>query len=240
MSIVVRSKRFRLSSFSGYFSEWASSLPGEEREKLAKERAVERILDQFATVTSSFVLEHVNAVYLLPVKGSDSKGLTRSDAVGAKASSGVEANRVSDKDCSVPKSELDESDIYNPRAKTRLAKKRNLVVYVDNSLVAAELDAQRELLRLRYLEEHLIELVDFEVRLSKGKYRKVHPYLERQGGAALGRSTSSMAVSRETLPIAERERIDELTGSIEDGRLRRAFEQAMAATFVKNRKNSEE
>ena len=213
MSYQNQNHRRSLSSFSSFFKEWQDQLPDEVRVKLSREKAIERIYDQFSQLVNDFILEHVNAVYLLnPQDPNEST-----------------------------------TDTQEPPASRPVAKpyKKRLIVYVDNSLVAAELGAQKELLRLKYLSEFNIELVEFEVNISKGRYRVSHPFVDHLPKHAPHTNhqhafcTEEEVVSRETLTKHERERIDDLTGKIEDPRLRKSFERAIAATFNKNRKLSD-
>ncbi len=99
----------------------------------------------------------------------------------------------------------------------------DLVVYLDNSMCAAELNARRELIRLKYREQFGILVDVFEIRISKGRYRESHPFCEEPANP-----------TAEAAPLPEEDlaadaRIDELTSSIDDPALRRSFKRAMAA-----------
>lgn len=99
----------------------------------------------------------------------------------------------------------------------------DLVVYLDNSTCAAELNARRELIRLKY-RERFDTLIDvFEIRISKGRYRDSHPFC---GGAAEGKPFDAVAADMDP---SESSRIDELASVIEDPALRNSFKRAMAA-----------
>lgn len=204
--------RRSLSSFSSFSLEWQDQLPDDAKAKFLRKRAVERIYEQFSQLVNDFILEHVNAVYLLNPESTDSLDI-------------------------LPDRQKE------PQAKTsRKPYKKRLIVYVDNSLVAAELDARKELIRFKYLSEFNIELVDFEVNISKGRYRASRPYKDEDSllGAGIHRSgkcSEDEIVSRETLTPSELECIDSLTEKVEDPRLRKSFERAMAATFNRKRKN---
>ncbi len=215
MSYQNRNHRRSLSSFSSFYQEWQDQLPDEVQAKLSREKAIERIYDQFSKLVNDFILEHVNAVYLLnPESAKESTSNAQKSAISPAL-----------------------------RTVSKPHKKR-LIVYVDNSLVAAELGAQKELLNLRYLSEFDIELVEFEVNISKGRYRIPHPFVDCSSGHAVQTEPSHVLcseeeiVSRETLTQQERERIDDLTEEIEDPRLKKSFERAIAATFNKKRKLS--
>lgn len=207
--------RRSLSSFSSFFLEWQDQLPDDVKAKFSRKRAVERIYGQFSQLVNDFILEHVNAVYLLNPEPTDSLDV-------------------------LPDRQKE------PKSKTsRKPYKKRLIVYVDNSLVAAELDAQKELIRLKYLSEFNIELVEFSVSLSKGHYRVSHPYKDgslspTSGTQQSGKCSEKEIVSRETLTPSECEHIDALMEKVEDPRLKKSFERAMAATFNRKRKISDQ
>ncbi len=99
----------------------------------------------------------------------------------------------------------------------------DLVVYLDNSTCAAELNARRELIRLKY-RERFDTLIDvFEIRMSKGRYRENHPFCEED---ACQQAAPSAPAGDEPVDTA---RIDELTQGIADPALRDSFKRAMAA-----------
>lgn len=99
----------------------------------------------------------------------------------------------------------------------------DLVVYLDNSTCAAELNARRELIRLKY-RERFDTLVDvFEIRISKGRYREQHPFCVDEP------KPSAAETVFDGNSEASAKRIDELTAKIEDPALRNSFKRAMAA-----------
>ena len=99
----------------------------------------------------------------------------------------------------------------------------DLVVYLDNSTCAAELNARRELIRLKY-RERFDTLVDvFEIRISKGRYRQQHPFCADNPGTPA--AETAFAGNGEACA----KRIEELTASIDDPVLRNSFKRAMAA-----------
>ena len=105
-----------------------------------------------------------------------------------------------------------------------IIKERKLVVYVDDSLFAAELNAQRELIKLRLLELFGEEIDDFQIRTSRWKkYREMHPYLTetQQEPDADSRSVP--------LDSNEKSYVSNTSSIIEDERLRKTFEKAMTA-----------
>ena len=95
----------------------------------------------------------------------------------------------------------------------------DLVVYLDNSTCAAELNARRELLRFEYLDKFKVTIDVFEIRISRGSYKDKHPFEPHQPHRPEASDLSE----------ADREKIDEMTAGIEDPRLKASFQRAMAA-----------
>lgn len=111
------------------------------------------------------------------------------------------------------------NSVYLMRSKGSDA--HDLVVYVDASLVAAELNARRELIRLKYRELFSLEIDVFEIRISKGRYRDQHPFSEK--GSAV-----SSSPPRE-LAASELEAIDRIVDPLPEGRLKESFVKALKA-----------
>ena len=100
---------------------------------------------------------------------------------------------------------------------------RTLIVYVDESIFAAELNAQRELIRLRLLELFGEDVEEFQILVSRGKYKKHHPYLTETSQEADEKPPSI------PLDEAEREYVSNTVSAVEDERLREALRKAMTA-----------
>ena len=99
---------------------------------------------------------------------------------------------------------------------------RTLIVYVDESLFAAELNAQRELVKLKLLELFGEEVEDFEIRISgKREYKQVHPYIDDEVTAHSEQPPSA------PLDAAERAFVSRTVSAIEDEKLRASLEKAM-------------
>lgn len=104
---------------------------------------------------------------------------------------------------------------------------RTLIVYVDDSLFAAELNAQRELVKLRLLELFGEEIEDFKIYTSRWKrYRDVHPYLDDEDGTLQESNKNSPAVP---LDVGEKSFVSNTISQIEDETLRKSLERAMTA-----------
>ena len=96
----------------------------------------------------------------------------------------------------------------------------DLVVYVDNSLVAAELNARRELIRLKYREQFKISIDVFEIRISRGSYKGKYPFRNQD-------AVSQIDTQPRDLSDEENERINELVEDISDKRIKESFIKAI-------------
>lgn len=99
---------------------------------------------------------------------------------------------------------------------------KTLIVYVDDSLFAAELDARRELIRLKLLDRHNEDIAEIRILISRGKYKKNYPFRSH--------SCEPFFVERAVrvpLPPEKRAELEEQCLAVEDPRLRRALLKAM-------------
>lgn len=55
-----------------------------------------------------------------------------------------------------------------------------LVVYVDESIFAAELNGRRELIKLKFLQEFNEKIDEFKIHISRGSYKKNYPYKQKE------------------------------------------------------------
>lgn len=103
---------------------------------------------------------------------------------------------------------------------------RTLIVYVDESIFAAELNAQRELIQLHLLELFGEEIDQFEIWTSKwSKYKKNHPYLKDDPVVVERRFAS--------VPLDEDQKafIAETVSAVKNDKLRSSLHNAMASTL---------
>lgn len=100
---------------------------------------------------------------------------------------------------------------------------RTLIVYVDESIYAADLNAQRELIRLKLLELCKEEVEVFEIYVSRGNYKANHPYLTDK------EEESDPVAPSIPLDSNEKSFVSNTVSAIEDERLRKTFEDAMTA-----------
>lgn len=98
----------------------------------------------------------------------------------------------------------------------------DLVVYVDNSLVAAELNARRELIRLKYREQFKISIDVFGIRISRGSYKGKYPFKNQD-------TTPQANTQVRELSDEETAHINELVEDISDKRIKESFIKAITA-----------
>ena len=103
---------------------------------------------------------------------------------------------------------------------------KTLIVYVDDSIFAAELNAQRELIRLKLLELFGEEVEQFDIHVSRGNYKQNHPYLVENEEEDNRTSIEFVALDEEELKC-----VSETSSVIEDEKVRKALESAMQANF---------
>lgn len=97
-----------------------------------------------------------------------------------------------------------------------------LIVYVDESIFAAELNARRELIKLKFLQQFHENLDEFRVCISRGSYKGNHPFRDERDerGDAVIRHRVPLSAEREHMLRAQCE-------AIGDDRLREALLKAM-------------
>lgn len=100
---------------------------------------------------------------------------------------------------------------------------KTLIVYVDDSIFAAELNAQRELIKLKLLELTSEEVEEFLILVSRGKYKQNHPYISSQP------AENQHEVTRKPLTKEQRALVRSVADRIENPHLRKKVEKAMTA-----------
>ncbi|MGN0262592.1 MAG: DUF721 domain-containing protein [Eggerthellaceae bacterium] len=98
--------------------------------------------------------------------------------------------------------------------------RREMHVYVDDSIFAAELNAQREIIKWRCLEEYGEPIDEFFIHVSRGHYKDQHPF----AGPAQSDGAPSPC---EALTPEEEAKVEQAASAIPDMRLREAFREAM-------------
>jgi hypothetical protein len=103
-------------------------------------------------------------------------------------------------------------------------KGKQLVVYVDESIVAAELNARRELVKLQFFERFGEEIDEFKIFISRGQYKSFHPFVRQEQAPSYEERATPVPLSDDELVA-----ISEQTASIDNAHLRKAVQRAMVA-----------
>ena len=109
---------------------------------------------------------------------------------------------------------------------------KKLVVYVDDSIFAAELNARRELIKMQLAGRFGEEVDEFQIRISKGRHKNVHPFVEDIPSFEQGGKKASGPLRQ--LSSEEKEAIEADAMAIEDPRIRKAFVRAMISDLESN------
>lgn len=104
---------------------------------------------------------------------------------------------------------------------------RTLIVYVDESIFAAELNARRELFKLKFLDKFKEDIEVFEIHISRGNYKNLKPYQEQADN--LSRLRQIDKNPPKPLSEEEKEEVREQALLVEDEKLRNALFKAMVA-----------
>lgn len=105
----------------------------------------------------------------------------------------------------------------------REEERKTLIVYVDESIFAAELNAQRELIKLKFLQKFGEDIDEFKILISRGNYKKNFPFKLDQNQNLKNKTTPI------PLSVNEKSRVAEITASIEDTKVRESLERAIVA-----------
>lgn len=102
-------------------------------------------------------------------------------------------------------------------------KGKQLIVYVDDSVVAAELNARRELIKLQFLDHFGEKIDEFKIIISRGAYKNQHPFAAEK--------EPSYAEPAQPAPLSKREQqlVEHEAAKTDNPKLSRAFERAMTA-----------
>ena len=196
----VEERNRSLKPASQSFASFLSTMPSEVKQRVLINRRIQQVHEQFAQVVDPFILDHTNSVYLL--KQKETAPLQDTNNTAQEASSSGQGNKGSDKNSY-------SSPIYD------------LVVYVDNSMCAAELNARRELIRLKYREEFNTIIDVFEIRISRGSYKDNYPFKDKK--------YQQQTPQARQLSVKECEEVDELVESLPEGRMKDSFIEAIKA-----------
>ena len=106
---------------------------------------------------------------------------------------------------------------------------KTLIVYVDESIFAAELNAQRELIKLKLLEQFGEAAEEFEIYVSRGRYKLNHPYIIDSD------ADSTQAYTPVNLDLTEQDYVSTTASTLDSTALRTSFEKAMTASLTLNK-----
>lgn len=101
---------------------------------------------------------------------------------------------------------------------------KTLIVYVDESIFAAELNARRELIKLKLLQQFNEEIEDFKILISRGAYKNNYPFKTHD-------EYEATQVESITLSDSEKEKVNEITSQIEDEKLRASLTKAITSDW---------
>lgn len=111
--------------------------------------------------------------------------------------------------------------------------RREMHVYVDESIYAAELNNRRELIKLACREQYGEVLDDFQIHISRGMRKKEYPYQEKTSTHTLSSQQEQenpyLSGQQKSFHLSDEEknRITDQVSAIPDERLKRHFIQAM-------------
>ena len=110
---------------------------------------------------------------------------------------------------------------------------KTLIVYMDESIYAAELNAQRELIRLHMHQMFGEDVQVFEIKVSRRDYKKKHPYIDQSDTA----EESLLVRDRcdERLSADKEKFISDTLSAVDDPRLRESLEKAMIADLKRQK-----
>ena len=188
--------------------------------KAARAAKVKRMwksaLEACAGPAAAVILDHTNSIYIIR-KAEEETDVTD---VSRETSERNEASRTSP---AAPRSTGGAFVRRKPPA-------GELIVYVEDSLIAAEVDARREMIKLKFLELFGEEIDEFRIRVSRGKYKLSHPYREEAEKTAAQEKAPRVALSEARIA-----QIDEELSTIPDKKVREALKRAMISDLeVKN------
>ncbi|MGI6106168.1 MAG: DciA family protein [Raoultibacter sp.] len=97
-----------------------------------------------------------------------------------------------------------------------------LIVYVDESIYAAELNARRELIKLKFLQTFNEDIEEFRILISRGNYKKNYPYKNKKG---------EKIKSPRELTKEEIKQIEEIAKIVENEKIQESLKQAMISDW---------
>ena len=152
-----------------------------------------RVRAMWAACVQEYVLAHTNAVYIVK------------------------------NDSSSNKETYQKAKTAEPEEKNQPTPTKTLIVYVDDSITATELNARRELIKLKFLQDFNEEIEELKIFISRGDYKKNYPF-KKSYDEELQNTHPTVPLTKNELKSAQ-----EIASVIEDERLREKLLKAMVA-----------
>lgn len=99
---------------------------------------------------------------------------------------------------------------------------KTLIVYVDDSIFAAELNARRELIKLKFFQRFNEKIDEFKILISRGRYKQNYPFRNQDGDPFYIEPAQRVPLSE-----GRRAEIEDQCACIPDERLRKSLMKAM-------------
>lgn len=103
---------------------------------------------------------------------------------------------------------------------------KKLSVYVDESMYAAELNARRELIKLQFLRRYGEDIAEFNIRISRGAYKKNHPFAKKKDHSYEEKATPLPLDTQQTASLSA------ALARVENPELRARLEKAAVADMA--------
>ncbi len=114
----------------------------------------------------------------------------------------------------------------NTSSEEKYRQPKKLTIYVDNSMSAAEFNARRELIVLKYRELFNLKISVFEIKISKGKYKKQYPFIKKD---------APQTTPVNTLTNKDYSEIEKMISKIKDQELKESFKKVLIAQKQRNK-----
>lgn len=98
---------------------------------------------------------------------------------------------------------------------------KTLIVYVDDSIYAAELNARRELIKLKLLQDFQEDIQDFKILISRGSYKNNYPFKKEES------INDYRRIKSKPLSEGEKKKVRDITSRVDDIQLRDKLERAI-------------
>ncbi|MCL1799162.1 MAG: DUF721 domain-containing protein [Eggerthellaceae bacterium] len=112
---------------------------------------------------------------------------------------------------------------------------KTLTVYMSDSISAAEVNARRELIKLKLLQDFNEDIHEFKIAISRGRYKQMHPFKQKEQGSGPEEALSA------PLDPDEAQWVADLASRVGDPVLKASIASAMTASleWEKGRRSAE-